>query len=192
MPFEYGNYYRSWRWPTCLGGYMSLLGLYNEWSKSLHSSSEWLMSLMEKLSIWPFLYVCSSVYRIWPAGKGNGGSYCGWCSLLQKVARLFFFFTALSSPVCKYKFLYVCVSVSLHSQTDRLFALSRLKQSGAYLTTTEAVMLQLVQGAKHPNFKEVQTTACTPKLVSICHKQEAWQYTQRKMNLACHCRWMGC
>lgn len=47
--------------------------------------------------------------------------------------------------------------VCLHSQTDRLFALSRLKQSGAYLTTTEAVLLQLVQDAKHPNFKEVLT-----------------------------------
>lgn len=42
------------------------------------------------------------------------------------------------------------------SQTDRLFALSRLKQSGAFLTTTEGVLLQLVQDAKHPNFKEVQ------------------------------------
>lgn len=55
---------------------------------------------------------------------------------------------------------------SLHSQTDRLFALSRLKQSGAYLTTTEAVLLQLVQDAKHPNFKEVLITAA----LSICHK----------------------
>lgn len=49
--------------------------------------------------------------------------------------------------------------VFLCSQTDRLFALSRLKQSGAYLTTTEAVLLQLVQDAKHPNFKEVLATA---------------------------------
>lgn len=51
------------------------------------------------------------------------------------------------------------LGMSLHSQTDRLFALSRLKQSGAYLTTTEAVLLQLVQDAKHPNFKEVPNTA---------------------------------
>lgn len=50
------------------------------------------------------------------------------------------------------------VCASLLSQTDRLFALSRLKQSGAYLTTTEAVLLQLVQDAKHPNFKEVIAT----------------------------------
>ena len=59
------------------------------------------------------------------------------------------------------KTVYVCYyfCISLHSQTDRLFALSRLKQSGAYLTTTEGVLLQLVQDAKHPNFKEVLTAA---------------------------------
>ncbi|XP_022075882.1 isochorismatase domain-containing protein 2 isoform X2 [Acanthochromis polyacanthus] len=50
----------------------------------------------------------------------------------------------------------VADAVSSRSQTDRLFALSRLKQSGAFLTTTEAVMLQLVQDAKHPAFKEIQ------------------------------------
>uniref|UniRef100_A0A3Q3QK83 Isochorismatase-like domain-containing protein n=1 Tax=Monopterus albus TaxID=43700 RepID=A0A3Q3QK83_MONAL len=52
--------------------------------------------------------------------------------------------------------------VFLHSQTDRLFALSRLKQSGAFLTTTEAVLLQLVQDAKHPNFKEIQKLLAHP------------------------------
>ncbi|XP_077431095.1 isochorismatase domain-containing protein 2 isoform X2 [Vanacampus margaritifer] len=53
-------------------------------------------------------------------------------------------------------------AVSSRSQTDRLFALSRLKQSGAFLTTTEAVLLQLVQGAKHPNFKEIQQLMMQP------------------------------
>ncbi|XP_056299974.1 isochorismatase domain-containing protein 2 [Pseudoliparis swirei] len=53
-------------------------------------------------------------------------------------------------------------AVSSRSQTDRLFALSRLKQSGAYLTTTEAVLLQLVQDAKHPNFKEIQRLLTHP------------------------------
>ncbi|XP_074509504.1 isochorismatase domain-containing protein 2-like [Sebastes fasciatus] len=56
----------------------------------------------------------------------------------------------------------VADAVSSRSQTDRLFALSRLKQSGAYLTTTEAVMLQLVQDAKHPNFKEIQKLLAQP------------------------------
>ncbi|XP_030604815.1 isochorismatase domain-containing protein 2 [Archocentrus centrarchus] len=56
----------------------------------------------------------------------------------------------------------VADAVSSRSQTDRLFALSRLKQSGAYLTTTEGVLLQLVQDAKHPNFKEIQKLLTQP------------------------------
>ncbi|XP_030640375.1 isochorismatase domain-containing protein 2 [Chanos chanos] len=56
----------------------------------------------------------------------------------------------------------VADAVSSRSQTDRLFALSRLKQSGAFLTTTEAVLLQLVQDAKHPNFKEIQRLLAHP------------------------------
>ncbi|KAM6968374.1 isochorismatase domain-containing protein 2 [Aplochiton taeniatus] len=53
-------------------------------------------------------------------------------------------------------------AVSSRSQTDRLFALSRLRQSGAFLTTTEAVLLQLVQDAKHPKFKEIQQLLTHP------------------------------
>ncbi|XP_029308480.1 isochorismatase domain-containing protein 2 [Cottoperca gobio] len=56
----------------------------------------------------------------------------------------------------------VADAVSSRSQTDRLFALSRLKQSGAFLTTTEAVLLQLVQDARHPNFKEIQKLLAHP------------------------------
>ncbi|TWW79136.1 Isochorismatase domain-containing protein 2 [Takifugu flavidus] len=56
----------------------------------------------------------------------------------------------------------VADAVSSRSQTDRLFALSRLKQSGAYLTTTEGVLLQLVQDAKHPKFKEVLLSVLLP------------------------------
>ncbi|KAJ8289923.1 hypothetical protein GJAV_G00006790 [Gymnothorax javanicus] len=56
----------------------------------------------------------------------------------------------------------VADAVSSRSQTDRLFALSRLKQSGAYLTTTEGVLLQLVQDAKHPSFKEIQKLLAHP------------------------------
>lgn len=56
------------------------------------------------------------------------------------------------------------------SQTDRLFALSRLKQSGAFLTTTEAVLLQLVQDAKHPNFKEVLSVTDRSSLFECAYK----------------------
>ncbi|XP_052003566.1 isochorismatase domain-containing protein 2 [Xyrauchen texanus] len=56
----------------------------------------------------------------------------------------------------------VADAVSSRSQTDRLFALSRLKQSGAFLTTTEGALLQLVQDAKHPSFKEIQKLLAHP------------------------------
>lgn len=61
------------------------------------------------------------------------------------------------------------------SQTDRLFALSRLKQSGAYLTTTEGVILQLVQDARHPSFKEVWTPLpWRPFLMSV---KQRWYHS---------------
>ncbi|XP_066539092.1 isochorismatase domain-containing protein 2 isoform X2 [Hoplias malabaricus] len=56
----------------------------------------------------------------------------------------------------------VADAVSSRSQADRLFALSRLKQSGAFLNTTEGVILQLLQDASHPNFKQVQKLLTHP------------------------------
>lgn len=41
------------------------------------------------------------------------------------------------------------------SQVDRLVALARMRQSGAFLSTSEALILQLVRDAAHPQFKEV-------------------------------------
>ncbi|XP_063798746.1 isochorismatase domain-containing protein 2 isoform X2 [Pseudophryne corroboree] len=50
----------------------------------------------------------------------------------------------------------VADACSSRSQVDRLVALSRMKQSGAFLTTSEGVILQLLQDSTHPKFKEVQ------------------------------------
>ncbi|XP_026953232.1 isochorismatase domain-containing protein 2 isoform X3 [Sagmatias obliquidens] len=44
------------------------------------------------------------------------------------------------------------------SQVDRLVALSRMRQSGAFLSTSEGLILQLVGDATHPRFKEVSMT----------------------------------
>lgn len=41
------------------------------------------------------------------------------------------------------------------SQVDRLVALARMRQSGAFLATSESLILQLVRDAAHPQFKEV-------------------------------------
>ncbi|MBN3302943.1 ISOC2 protein, partial [Amia calva] len=56
----------------------------------------------------------------------------------------------------------VADAVSSRSQVDRLFALSRLRQSGAFLTTVEGAILQLVQDAAHPRFKEIQKLLVHP------------------------------
>ncbi|XP_034991850.1 isochorismatase domain-containing protein 2 [Zootoca vivipara] len=45
---------------------------------------------------------------------------------------------------------------SSRSQVDRIVALSRLRQSGAFLTTSEGLILQLVRDAAHPYFREIQ------------------------------------
>ncbi|KAE8593523.1 hypothetical protein XENTR_v10019175 [Xenopus tropicalis] len=56
----------------------------------------------------------------------------------------------------------VADACSSRSQVDRLFALSRMRQSGAFLTTSEGVLLQLLGNAKHPKFKEVQKIIMEP------------------------------
>ncbi|XP_067878135.1 isochorismatase domain-containing protein 2 isoform X1 [Heterodontus francisci] len=56
----------------------------------------------------------------------------------------------------------VADACSSRSQVDRLIALSRMKQSGAFLTTSEGTLLQLVQDAKHPKFREVQKIITEP------------------------------
>ncbi len=45
---------------------------------------------------------------------------------------------------------------------NRKYAIKRMEQSGAFLTTCESVMFQLLKDAKHPKFKEVQKLIMTP------------------------------
>ena len=47
-------------------------------------------------------------------------------------------------------------AVSSQRQGDRAVALANLSAAGAALTTTEAVVFQLLEDASHPKFKEVQ------------------------------------
>ncbi|XP_064359676.1 isochorismatase domain-containing protein 2 isoform X3 [Dromaius novaehollandiae] len=41
-------------------------------------------------------------------------------------------------------------------QVERLVALGRLRQSGAFLSTSESLVLQLLRDAAHPRFRQVQ------------------------------------
>uniref|UniRef100_A0A8C3YSJ4 Isochorismatase domain containing 2 n=1 Tax=Catagonus wagneri TaxID=51154 RepID=A0A8C3YSJ4_9CETA len=61
------------------------------------------------------------------------------------------------------------------SQVDRLVALSRMRQSGAFLSTSEGLILQLVGDAAHPQFKEIQKIIKEPTpdsgLLGLFHGQ---------------------
>ncbi|XP_045174774.2 isochorismatase domain-containing protein 2-like [Mercenaria mercenaria] len=47
-------------------------------------------------------------------------------------------------------------AVSSRSMVDRMFALQRMKEAGAHLTTSESAILSMCGGSDHPNFREVQ------------------------------------
>lgn len=47
-------------------------------------------------------------------------------------------------------------AVSSRSMVDRMFALQRMKEAGAHLTTSESAILGLCEGSDHPNFREIQ------------------------------------
>eukprot|EP01027_Heterolobosea_sp_BB2_P009537 GEZU01014046.1.p1 GENE.GEZU01014046.1~~GEZU01014046.1.p1 ORF type:complete len:152 (-),score=49.99 GEZU01014046.1:98-553(-) len=49
----------------------------------------------------------------------------------------------------------VADGTSSQRQWDRSVAFSNLRQSGAYLTTAESVLFQLVEDATHPQFKQI-------------------------------------
>lgn len=50
----------------------------------------------------------------------------------------------------------VADATSSRAAADRHVAFRRLEQSGAVLTTTEAVLFQLLRSKDHPQFKAVQ------------------------------------
>lgn len=50
----------------------------------------------------------------------------------------------------------VADAVSSRSQTARMMAFERLRQSGAFVTTTESILFQLLGHSKHEHFKQVQ------------------------------------
>ncbi|XP_059079940.1 isochorismatase domain-containing protein 2-like isoform X2 [Tigriopus californicus] len=51
----------------------------------------------------------------------------------------------------------VADACSSRTQTDRQLALERMKQIGAFINSTESVILSLAGDAAHPQFKQIQT-----------------------------------
>ncbi|XP_075797899.1 isochorismatase domain-containing protein 2 [Microtus pennsylvanicus] len=51
---------------------------------------------------------------------------------------------------------------SSQSEMNRLVSLDRMRQSGVFLSTSEALILQLVKDSTHPRFKEIQKIVKEP------------------------------
>ncbi|MCL4141736.1 UNVERIFIED_CONTAM: hypothetical protein GTU68_051717 [Idotea baltica] len=96
--------------------------------------------------------------------------YCNYATLIS----VFFFCQTKSVILCGIE-AHVCVqntaldliekgidvhvvvdAVSSRSMTDRMYAFERMKAAGAFLTTSESVVLGLAGGSHHPNFRELQ------------------------------------
>ena len=50
----------------------------------------------------------------------------------------------------------VADACSSRTQVDRLFAFERMRQSGAFISTSESIIFELMGDSKHPKFKEIQ------------------------------------
>mmetsp|Transcript_4152 Transcript_4152/g.14659 ORF Transcript_4152/g.14659 Transcript_4152/m.14659 type:complete len:175 (+) Transcript_4152:19-543(+) len=72
--------------------------------------------------------------------------------------------TALELLQMGYDVHIVADGTSSQNVSDRKFAFDRLRQSGAYVTTYESVLFQLLRDAKHPSFKSVQPIFKTPRV----------------------------
>ncbi|VTJ79993.1 Hypothetical predicted protein [Marmota monax] len=65
---------------------------------------------------------------------------------------------------------------SSRSQVDRLTALARMRQSGAFLSTSEGLIMQLVRDAAHPKFREVVTRSWNVQRAMIGHLEpKTWR-----------------
>ncbi|KAF1740043.1 hypothetical protein MXB_3209 [Myxobolus squamalis] len=64
--------------------------------------------------------------------------------------------TALDLLKSGYDVHVIADAVSSRTSTDRLFALKRMKQCGAFITTHESLLFMLLKDAKNQDFKCIQ------------------------------------
>ena len=64
--------------------------------------------------------------------------------------------TALDLLETGYDVHVIADGVSARSQVDRKFALERMRDAGAFITTSECSILALAGGSHHPKFKDLQ------------------------------------
>ncbi|KAI0227388.1 Isochorismatase domain-containing protein 2 [Lamellibrachia satsuma] len=53
-------------------------------------------------------------------------------------------------------------AVSSRNMVDRMYALQRMRDAGAFLTTSESLLLQLLKDAANPKFRDVQKLIMDP------------------------------
>ena len=119
-------------------------------------------------------------------GAGGGGVFEKTCfSMLSDevqahlrglgAGRTDFFVCGIEAHVCVQqttldllaagKSVHLCVdAISSGSPVDRATGLRRAERAGAYLTTTEAVIMELIRSKEHPSFKAISNALKTSKL----------------------------
>eukprot|EP00795_Rhopilema_esculentum_P003683 gene3683-14946_t len=115
------------------------------------------------------LFGIEDILRLW-WGRGRAGGGVGWRSpqigeifpLLEKSpdrtkTHVCIQQTCLDLLEKNYEVHVVADSCSSRTLVDRMFAFERMKQCGAFITTSESVLFMLMKDAKHPCFKQVQS-----------------------------------
>jgi len=64
--------------------------------------------------------------------------------------------TALDLLENNYEVHVIADASSSRAMVDRMFAFERIRQSGGFITTSEAILFMLLKDAKHPKFREIQ------------------------------------
>ncbi|KAK7099092.1 isochorismatase domain-containing protein 2-like [Littorina saxatilis] len=70
--------------------------------------------------------------------------------------------TALDLIEKDYEVHVIADACSSRSMVDRMFALERMREAGAFLTTSESMMLLLCRDATHPKFRDIQKIIWEP------------------------------
>jgi nicotinamidase-related amidase len=63
--------------------------------------------------------------------------------------------TAIDLVEKGFKVIVVADAVGSRQKVDFDFALDRLKQGGVFITSVEAILLELTRDSKHPKFKSI-------------------------------------
>lgn len=125
------------------------------WLSLPHPHSQYPVLTWTPQSLTGALFVLPLEHSSGPTSPGTAGSCSGGCLFFSKVrGSLWGWHLPCVSSGAPQRAHPPSFPLSC-SQVDRLVALARMRQSGAFLATSESLILQLVRDASHPQFKEV-------------------------------------